>query len=61
MTVRVELSDRVYTVILDRQETRNAVDRLNARTLAFALMRIGESFPHATRSPTVPDVDQALR
>jgi enoyl-CoA hydratase len=36
MTVRVERRDRVWTVVLDRPETRNAVDRETAAALAHA-------------------------
>jgi enoyl-CoA hydratase len=36
MTVRVERSDDVWTVVLDRPETRNAVDRPTAEALAEA-------------------------
>jgi enoyl-CoA hydratase len=36
MAVRVERSDRVWTVIIDRPETRNAVDRATADALAEA-------------------------
>ncbi|MGI5244117.1 crotonase/enoyl-CoA hydratase family protein [Dactylosporangium sp. CA-139066] len=36
MTVRVERRDAVWTVVLDRPETRNAVDRPTAEALAAA-------------------------
>lgn len=36
MTVKVERNDEVWTVILDRPEVRNAVDRATARQLAEA-------------------------
>jgi enoyl-CoA hydratase len=36
MTVRVERRDAVWTVVLDRPETRNAVDRATAEALAGA-------------------------
>src|SRR5258705_234083 len=36
MTVRVERRDAVWTVVLDRPETRNAVDRRTAEALAGA-------------------------
>lgn len=43
MTVRIEKKDRVTTVILDRPEKRNAVDRATATALASVPARLPQA------------------